>query len=172
MRPLSVPPCSSLLAPALLSVAMLVLLSPPRSDAFPQPISLLASLGDPDWEAALRQLDAPAAVGLPAMLQPYGLTRDLVPEVARLSLGEGVERSWGEQPQVVGVAQRRDLRSEDFGKRLPLGTLPEASMNLLHFQDAGEEEGERRNEALHSIAGGLQAFNREKGGFGFRFGRK
>ena len=41
-------------------------------------------------------------------------------------------------------------------------------MGTLHYQE-GEEEGEggrKRNEAITSIIGGLQAFNREKGGFG------
>ena len=40
----------------------------------------------------------------------------------------------------------------------------------LKLTDGGE--GGSRNKALTSIAGGLQAFSREKGGFGFRFGRK
>lgn len=34
------------------------------------------------------------------------------------------------------------------------------------------ENGGKKNEALTSIAGELQAVSREKGGFGFRFGRK
>lgn len=40
-------------------------------------------------------------------------------------------------------------------------------------EEEDTEEGDiQRNEVLSSIAGGLQAFNRQKGGFGFRFGRK
>lgn len=43
----------------------------------------------------------------------------------------------------------------------------------LHFLERRQgENGGRKNEALTSIAGGLQAVSREKGGFGFRFGRK
>lgn len=50
-------------------------------------------------------------------------------------------------------------------------------METMHYERGGDAEdlGEgdvKRNEALTSIAGGLQAFNRQKGGFGFRFGRK
>lgn len=42
-----------------------------------------------------------------------------------------------------------------------------------HLQERrqGENSGKKK-EALTSIAGGLQAVSREKGGFGFRFGRK
>lgn len=47
------------------------------------------------------------------------------------------------------------------------------SQESAHYQNGGEgEDGGKRNKALHSIAGGLQAVSREKGGFGFRFGRK
>ncbi|XP_068188700.1 uncharacterized protein qrfp [Antennarius striatus] len=49
------------------------------------------------------------------------------------------------------------------------------SVESLLYQGKRErevEEGGKRNEALTSIAGGLQAVSREKGGFGFRFGRK
>lgn len=47
------------------------------------------------------------------------------------------------------------------------------SQESMHYQEIGEgEAGGGRNSALTSIAGGLQAVSREKGGFGFRFGRK
>lgn len=155
--------CSSLPAPLLFSVALLVLTA--SGDTFPHSTPLLSGLEDPNWEAALQRLqaslDAPG-VGLSAVFQPWGLLRELVPEVVHLGLSEELERSWGQRDG------RRDL-GEDFGRR-PVGTLPDGSMNALHFQDG--EVGERRNDALHSMAGGLQAFNREKGGFGFRFGRK
>ncbi|XP_053366658.1 uncharacterized protein qrfp [Clarias gariepinus] len=48
----------------------------------------------------------------------------------------------------------------------------------MEYYKKGEEEEDmdegdlQRNEVLSSIAGGLQAFSRQKGGFGFRFGRK
>lgn len=50
-------------------------------------------------------------------------------------------------------------------------------MEMTYYKRGEEEEdmdpGDMlRNEVLSSIAGGLQAFNRQKGGFGFRFGRK
>lgn len=157
--------CSSLPAPALFSVALLVLTS--SGDTFPHPIPLLSSLEDPNWDVTLQQfqaaLDAPG-MGPSAVFEPWGFIRELAPEVVHLGLREELERSWRQQEG------RRDL-GENFGRQ-PLGTLPDSSMNLLHFQERAEEVGERKNEALHSIAGGLQAFNREKGGFGFRFGRK
>lgn len=41
-----------------------------------------------------------------------------------------------------------------------------------HLQQRRQgESGGKKKEALTSIAGGLQAVSREKGGFGFRFGR-
>lgn len=47
------------------------------------------------------------------------------------------------------------------------------SLEVMNYQEGGEgEEGWKRNDALTSMAGGLQAVSREKGGFGFRFGRK
>lgn len=51
----------------------------------------------------------------------------------------------------------------------PPGGLSETS----HLKERRQgENGAKKNEALTSIAGGLQAVSREKGGFGFRFGRK
>ncbi|MEQ2270551.1 hypothetical protein XENORESO_000867 [Xenotaenia resolanae] len=47
------------------------------------------------------------------------------------------------------------------------------SLETMNYQEGGEgEEGLKRNNDLTSMAGGLQAVSREKGGFGFRFGRK
>uniref|UniRef100_A0A665U497 Uncharacterized protein n=1 Tax=Echeneis naucrates TaxID=173247 RepID=A0A665U497_ECHNA len=47
------------------------------------------------------------------------------------------------------------------------------SLESMHYKDRGDtEDGGKRNKALTSIAGGLQTVSREKGGFGFRFGRK
>ncbi|XP_035475867.2 uncharacterized protein LOC118291640 [Scophthalmus maximus] len=65
-------------------------------------------------------------------------------------------------------AQRGDLTAR------PLSPFPGShSLESSHYQYGGEgEDGGKRNDALTSIAGGLQAVNREKGGFGFRFGRK
>ncbi|XP_070702860.1 uncharacterized protein qrfp [Pempheris klunzingeri] len=78
-------------------------------------------------------------------------------------LGDG---SW--EDRVLLRAQRGDL----VGR--PLSPFPGGhSLENMHYQEGGEgEDGGKRNEALTSIAGGLQAVSREKGGFGFRFGRK
>ncbi|XP_074542558.1 uncharacterized protein qrfp [Halichoeres trimaculatus] len=46
------------------------------------------------------------------------------------------------------------------------------SLESISYQDGGEGDDGKRNQALTFIAGGLQAVSREKGGFGFRFGRK
>ncbi|XP_061787583.2 uncharacterized protein qrfp [Nerophis lumbriciformis] len=44
---------------------------------------------------------------------------------------------------------------------------------LVRVRQAGEDgEGVRSNGPLTSMVGGLQSVSREKGGFGFRFGRK
>ncbi|KAE8282566.1 hypothetical protein D5F01_LYC19977 [Larimichthys crocea] len=85
---------------------------------------------------------------------------------------------WPQDPQLTLVepgeeeallrAQRGDLAIQ------PLSPFPGShSLESMHYQDGGDgEDGGKRNEALTSIAGGLQAVSREKGGFGFRFGRK
>lgn len=53
---------------------------------------------------------------------------------------------------------------------VPLSRGPLGSLHFLERRQG--ENGGKKNEALTSIAGGLQAVSREKGGFGFRFGRK
>ncbi|XP_071355630.1 uncharacterized protein qrfp [Trachinotus anak] len=75
-------------------------------------------------------------------------------------------RSWKEEALLRN--QRGDLIAR------PLSPFPGGhSLESMHYQDGGDgEDGGKRNEALTSIAGGLQAVSREKGGFGFRFGRK
>lgn len=64
----------------------------------------------------------------------------------------------------------------ELGRRA-LGHLVKHPMETMYYKRGEEEEDMdeddiQRNEVLSSIAGGLQAFNRQKGGFGFRFGRK
>ncbi|KAK5854584.1 hypothetical protein PBY51_004765 [Eleginops maclovinus] len=75
-------------------------------------------------------------------------------------------RSW--EAEALRRAQRGDLLD-----RL-LSPFPGGhSLESMNYQEGGDaEDGGKRNEALTSIAGGLQAVSREKGGFGFRFGRK
>lgn len=85
---------------------------------------------------------------------------------------------------LLGSEEEEDLkpRAEETllraqrGDSLDLPPAPftrENSLEDVHFQEGGEgEEGRKRNDALTSIAGGLQAVSREKGGFGFRFGKK
>lgn len=64
------------------------------------------------------------------------------------------------------------MQRGDLMDRL-LSPFPGGLSLEMHYQEGGEgEDGGKRNEALTSIAGGLQAVSREKGGFGFRFGRK
>ncbi|GLD59518.1 uncharacterized protein AKAME5_001151400 [Lates japonicus] len=78
--------------------------------------------------------------------------------------------SWEEEEENEALlrAQRGDLMAR------PLSPFPGGhSLESMYYQDGGEgEDGGKRNEALTSIIGGLQAVSREKGGFGFRFGRK
>ncbi|KAL7858765.1 hypothetical protein AOLI_G00188670 [Acnodon oligacanthus] len=163
--------CSSLSAPVLLSLALLLL--PPGGLSIPHhPAAYLPALDDPDWEAALLRLQAWLG-GAPGAgeAQPWALIGELGPEelLARL---QGVENQlgWASAP-AAGVlrGQREEL------SRRPLGTFPQNQMEMVHYHQRGRDEAEgseKRNEALMSIAGGLQAFNRQKGGFGFRFGRK
>lgn len=88
------------------------------------------------------------------------------PRPAPLELGEEEGDSWEEEALLR--AQRGDLMAQ------PLSPFPGGhSLESMHYQEGGEgEEAGKRNDALTSIAGGLQAVSREKGGFGFRFGRK
>ncbi|KAK2830873.1 hypothetical protein Q5P01_018804 [Channa striata] len=85
------------------------------------------------------------------------------------------QTSWGLRMKRTGPGRRGHCRAQrgDTMDRL-LSTFPVGdSLQGTHYHDGGEgEDGERRNDALTSIAGGLQAVGREKGGFGFRFGRK
>lgn len=74
----------------------------------------------------------------------------------------------GEEQELVLRARGGPLVAQ------PPWPLPRGrSRHTRHYQEGGQgEEGGKRNEALTSIAGGLNAASREKGGFGFRFGRK
>lgn len=68
------------------------------------------------------------------------------------------------------------MKVMEMGRRA-LGALVKQPVEMSYYKRGEEEEDmeegdTQRNEVLSSIAGGLQAFNRQKGGFGFRFGRK
>ncbi|XP_054911307.1 uncharacterized protein qrfp [Poeciliopsis prolifica] len=80
------------------------------------------------------------------------------------------------QPEEVGVWEEEQLLRDQRGDVMDLPLSPFAadiSLEAINYQEGGEgEEGWKRNDALTSMAGGLQAVSREKGGFGFRFGRK
>ncbi|KAJ8367031.1 hypothetical protein AAFF_G00333680 [Aldrovandia affinis] len=122
------------------------------------------NLEHPGWEDALLQLQA--LLGLPgAAVLPWGSPQEPGPngQSGGLSLELGEEgRSRGQRADWPGA---------------PVDHFPEHPMEALHYPEGGEgqgegEEGEKRTEALTAIAGGFQAFNRQKGGFGFRFGKK
>ncbi|XP_071223807.1 uncharacterized protein [Salvelinus alpinus] len=128
------------------------------------PLAILPTLENPEWEADLLQLqaslDVPGAVAA-AGLRSWGPLLELGPEDPRLGLLRELvaENGWGQKGMMRGDLERRSL-----------GPFPGHPMETLHYQE-GEEEGEggrKRNEAITSIIGGLQAFNKEKGGFGFR----
>ncbi|KAI4900267.1 hypothetical protein NFI96_005043 [Prochilodus magdalenae] len=164
--------CSSLSAPVLLSLALLLL--PPGGLSIPHhPAAYLPALDGPDWEAALLRLQAwlggaPVAGGA----QPWALIGELGPEelLARL---QGVENQLGLASAPAGGVLRG--QREELGRRL-VGPFSQHPMETVQYhQQVARDEGEgseKRNEALMSIAGDLQAFNRQKGGFGFRFGKK
>ncbi|KAL1255545.1 hypothetical protein QQF64_013606 [Cirrhinus molitorella] len=149
---------------------LVLLVQPPRGLMLPHhPMVYLPTLENPEWEAAMLQLQASlgAPGGRPAVeLQPWALIQE--PGLEDLLERVKAELGWGQKSMVKG--QKR----EDLG-RTPVGTFPDNHIVAVPYPQGGEVEeegGEKRNEALTSIAGGLQAFNRQKGGFGFRFGRK
>ncbi|XP_078124377.1 uncharacterized protein qrfp [Sander vitreus] len=78
---------------------------------------------------------------------------------------EEEDQSWEE---ALLRAQRGDLEAP------PLSPFPGGhSLESMNYRKGGEgEDGGKRKGALTSFAGGLQAVSREKGGFGFRFGKK
>ncbi|XP_043074395.1 uncharacterized protein LOC122324196 [Puntigrus tetrazona] len=150
---------------------LVLLVQPPRGLMLPHhPMVYLPTLDNPEWEAALLQLQA--LLGAPGgraagEFKPWALVEEPDSE-EHLERAEA-ELGWGQRSTVKG--QKR----EELGRR-PVGTFPDNHIVAVPYPQGGEVEeeegGEKRNEALTSIAGGLQAFNRQKGGFGFRFGRK
>lgn len=120
------------------------------------PTALLPTVGGSELESTLLHLQA--ALEEPGAEWP----RDIQPGEE----SEEDDESWEEEALLQ--AQRGDLMAQ------PLSPFPEGhSLESMHYQEGGEgEDGWKRNNALTSIAGGLQAVSREKGGFGFRFGRK
>ncbi|CAL8374264.1 unnamed protein product [Boreogadus saida] len=116
--------------------------------------ALLPAPGSPALERALLRLLAPG------------------PEEAR---GPRWPRPWGLGTR-EGAEGEEEEEEEEEQRGRPVDHRPadHRSPERLHLlQERGEEGGEAggRKEALLSMAGGLQAFSREKGGFGFRFGR-
>ncbi|XP_059206092.1 uncharacterized protein qrfp [Centropristis striata] len=152
-----------LLSLALLCSAPRSVTSSPRAPAAPPPslesalLLLQAALGGPRAERLVR----PAHWPEDPRLKPWAEEEEEEEE-------EMEEETPWEEEEVLLRAQRGDL-----GARL-LSPFPGGfSLESMSYQDGGDvEDGGKRNEALTSIAGGLQAVSREKGGFGFRFGRK
>uniref|UniRef100_A0A3Q3NKH6 Pyroglutamylated RFamide peptide 2 n=2 Tax=Labrus bergylta TaxID=56723 RepID=A0A3Q3NKH6_9LABR len=143
-------------------LSLTLLLSVPRTvTSYPHSLNALLPREDgQDLESALLQLQV--ALDDPSMAW-------LIPPNAPL-LGlleprrEEEERPWEEE--VLLRTQRGDLKAQ------LLSPFPGShSLESMSYQDGGEDGG-KRNDALTFIAGGLQAVSREKGGFGFRFGRK
>ncbi len=154
-----------------LTILSLALLCPiPRSvTSYPHsPTTLLPTVEGPEVESALLHLQA--ALDDPSddwLVQPdvwAEWAQD--PQPVLLEPGEEEGRSWEEE------ALLRAQRGDPVAR--PLSPFPGGhSLESMIYQEGGEgEDGGKRNEALTSIAGGLQAVSREKGGFGFRFGRK
>uniref|UniRef100_UPI0037E8811B uncharacterized protein qrfp n=1 Tax=Semicossyphus pulcher TaxID=241346 RepID=UPI0037E8811B len=143
----------------------LLLSVPPTVTSYPHsPTALLPTVDGPELESALLQLQATLDDPSDAWLvQPEAWAKTW-PKDSRRGLLEPRE----EREEVLLRTQRGDLMA-----RL-LSPFPGGhSLESMHYQDGGEgEDGGKRNEALTFIAGGLQAVSREKGGFGFRFGRK
>ncbi|XP_044027883.1 LIM/homeobox protein Lhx9-like isoform X2 [Siniperca chuatsi] len=171
--PLSDPPMRLSFHPgasqlALLSLALLC--SIPRTvTSYPHfPTAFLPTVDGPELESGLLHLQAAQEDPRDdCLVQPDTWAEwPQDPRPALLEPGDEEGRSWEEE--VLPRAQRGDLAA------WPLSPFPGGhSLESMHYQEGGEgEDGGKRNEALTSIAGGLQAVSREKGGFGFRFGRK
>ncbi|XP_067468071.1 uncharacterized protein qrfp [Thunnus thynnus] len=130
------------------------------------PTALLPTVDGPDLETALLQLQA----ALEDLRDDENLHTEawaVWPQDPRPVLPQRREEEEVEKEALLR-AQRGDLMARPL-MPFPGGYLLES----MHYQEGGEgEDGGKRNEALTSIAGGLQAVSREKGGFGFRFGRK
>ncbi|XP_041665452.1 uncharacterized protein LOC121524240 [Cheilinus undulatus] len=140
----------------LLSLALLLPL-PHTVTSYPHSLSaLLPRDGGP--ESALLRLQA-ALDGLNDAWFPP-------PTDPRRGLLEPGEEEEEEEEEFLLRSQRGELKAQ------PLSPFPAShSLESMSYQGGGEDGG-RRNNALTFIAGGLQAVSREKGGFGFRFGRK
>ncbi|XP_040909647.1 uncharacterized protein LOC121192140 [Toxotes jaculatrix] len=134
------------------------------------PTALLPTVDGPELESALLHLQA-ALEDLRdnGLIQPeVWAERPQDPLRALLEPGQQAEEVGSWEEEALLRTQRGDLMAR------PLSPFPGShSLESMHYQDGGDgEDGGKRNEALTSIAGGLQAVSREKGGFGFRFGRK
>uniref|UniRef100_A0A3Q3X9E1 Pyroglutamylated RFamide peptide n=1 Tax=Mola mola TaxID=94237 RepID=A0A3Q3X9E1_MOLML len=140
------------MTPALhLGSSQLTLLSLALLTSYPQPLSTLLPV------AVLPELPLPP----PAEDQrdDWPVRPDAWAQCSRDPLKPGEE-------EVLLRAQRGDLVARLMSP-FPGGHSVEG------YQEGGVAgSAGRKNEALVSIAGGLQAVSREKGGFGFRFGRK
>ncbi|XP_047461051.1 uncharacterized protein LOC125019942 [Mugil cephalus] len=146
----------------------LVLLCPVTSYPL-YPAGLPPTVDWPQLESALHHLQAALEDQIRPEVWPEWPV-DPRPALPRPGEEDGEEDgaedgSWEEE--ALQRAQRGDLMAR------PLSPFPGGhSLESMHYQEGGEGGEEGRNEALTSIAGGLQAVSREKGGFGFRFGRK
>ncbi|XP_042372214.1 uncharacterized protein LOC121966172 [Plectropomus leopardus] len=129
------------------------------------PTAPLPTMGEEELESALLLLQAPLEEQ--RLVQPDAWPEH--PQDPRLVLlkpreekEEEEDRSWEEEALLR--AQRGDV--------VPRALSGHSRESRSYQEDGDGEEGGKRNEALTSIIGGLQAVSREKGGFGFRFGRK
>lgn len=157
-----------------LTLLCFTLLSPiPRTvTSYPVfPTVPLATVDRPQLESALVHLQAALeGPGDQWLLQPDTLaTWPQDPRPALLEPGDEEDGSWEEDEEDALLRTQRGDLMDRLLSPFPGGH----SLESMHYQEGGEgEDGGKRNEALTSIAGGLQAVSREKGGFGFRFGRK
>ncbi|CAB1451491.1 unnamed protein product [Pleuronectes platessa] len=130
-----------------LTLLFLTLLCPVPWTAWSCPLSFADTMDGSDLESVLQHQAALDQLVAPQLVHQ-----------ALLEPGQEAEEAGSWEEEALLRAQRGDLMARPLPPSL---------------KDGGEgEEGGKRNEALTSIIGGLQAVNREKGGFGFRFGRK
>uniref|UniRef100_A0A3P8SMH2 Uncharacterized protein n=1 Tax=Amphiprion percula TaxID=161767 RepID=A0A3P8SMH2_AMPPE len=106
-----------------------------------------------------------------ALLLPWTITSHPVSPTALLPTVDRPELQSALLDLQAALEEQRDNWSEWDQDPRPEEEEEEALLRAQR-EEGDEENGWKRNEALTSIAGGLQAVSREKGGFGFRFGRK
>ncbi|XP_039626094.1 uncharacterized protein LOC120539776 [Polypterus senegalus] len=126
----------------------------------------LSSLQDPPGSLPLAFKTQSSGVGLEG--EP---SLSLASSLWRLKQDLLKQKPWAQDERKMPREANESLESLT---EMLLRMINEEKENAVgQLRDKEEDrEDRKRNQALISIAGGLQSYNRQKGGFGFRFGKK